>query len=289
MTDISVVVCTCDRPVLLGRALTSLTRQTLPRGRYEIVVADNGDGSGLEVARRHDVDVTLRVDEAGVSFTRNAGWRAARAPLLAFLDDDAEASPDWLERGIELFTGATVAAGGPIFPLYDVPPPPWFRDEYELRTWGDQERVLEPGESFSASNLFLTREALEALGGFDPRLGMRAGTVAVGEEPALFDKLWRRPGTRVVYSPELVVHHRVPERKATVRYQLRRAAAAGDAWAVQTSSREHDVVRASRDAAVAAALVGRAALRLRRPWQRWAVEELGPVAGRVGSIRGALR
>lgn len=290
MSEISVVVCTHNRPLLLRRALSSLVEQTLARDRYEIVVADSGDGAGAEVARAAGADVVLHVSEPGVSGTRNAGWRSASASRLAFLDDDAEASRDWLETGLALLDGNTAAAGGPIFPVYDEPPPRWFRDAYELRTWGEEERLLVAGESFSASNLFLARETLEELGGFDLRLGMREGRrVAVGEEPAFFARLWRRPGTRVVYSPRLVVQHRVSARKTTVAYQLCRAVAAGEAWAVQTSSGGTDIGRALRDAAAIVALTGRALVRARRPWQQWAVEELGPVAGRAGSLRGALR
>ncbi|HEY2374037.1 MAG TPA: glycosyltransferase [Gaiellaceae bacterium] len=290
MREISVVVCTRNRPGLLARALASLAGQTLDRDRFEIVVADNGDGSGVEVAQHAGADLALRVAEAGVSGTRNAGWRAAGADRFAFLDDDAEAGRDWLEIGLGLLGGGAAAAGGPILPSYESAPPAWFRDEYELRSWGDEQRPLVPGESFSASNLFLLREPLETLGGFDLRLGMRGKGVAVGEEPAFFEQLWRRrPGTTVIYSPNLVVRHLVAARKTTVSYQLRRAAAAGEAWAVHTSSGRRDAGRMTRDVAAAVALSARAVTRPHRPWQRWAVEELGPVAGRIGSIRGSLR
>lgn len=290
MSDVAAVVCTRNRPGLLSVALDSLAAQTLARGRYEVVVVDNGDGSGAEVARARGADMVLEVAEPGLSRARNAGWRAVSAPWLAFLDDDAVAAPEWLDRGLELVDRLdAVAAGGQILPLYDERPPSWFRDEYELRAWGDDERLLRPGESFSASNLFLARDALEAVGGFDPELGMRADRIAVGEETALFEKLWQRSDLRAAYSPRLLVRHRVPRGKTTVRYQLRRAAASGDAWAVRSTAGRRDVRRAFLDVVVAAGLAGRALLRVRRPWQQWAVEELSPVAGRLGSSRGALR
>jgi glucosyl-dolichyl phosphate glucuronosyltransferase len=288
--DLAAVVCTRNRPRLLKAALDSLAAQTLERTRYEVVVVDNGDGSGAELARAAGADVVLELVEPGLSRARNLGWRAARAPWLAFLDDDAVAAPEWLDYGLELVNRwDAVAAGGQILPLYDEHPPRWFRDEYELRAWGDDERLLTPGESFSASNLFLARDALEAVGGFDPELGMRADRLAVGEETALFERLWQRSDARAVYSPRLVVRHLVPRRKMTVRYQLRRAAASGNAWAVQRAAGRRDVRRAFLDAVVATGLAGRALLRVRLPWQQWAVEELSSVAGRLGSLRGALR
>ena len=285
LIDISVVICTRNRPERLRRALESLGRQTLPRDRFRIIVVDNGDGAGVDAALAAGADVALHVAEPGVSGTRNAGWQAASTRWLAFLDDDAVASADWLEHGLDLLNrSGAVGAGGPIEPLYDEPPPDWFRDEYELRTWGGAERFLVPGESFSASNLFLALGVLEELGGFDTRLGMRGGRVALGEEPALFERLWQLPDHRVVYSPRLVVRHRVPRHKVTVRYQLRRSAAAGEAWAIR-ATRPPDLGRAGRDILAVAMLTARAVLHLRRPWQQWAVEELGPVAGRLGSLR----
>jgi GT2 family glycosyltransferase len=290
MSDVAVVVCTRNRPDNLREALESLARQSLARDRYTVVVVDNGDGSGADVAEAAGADTVLHVAEPGLSRARNAGCQASTAPVLAFLDDDAVATPEWLATGAELLRRLeATACGGPILPLYDDPPPDWFRDDYELRTWGDEERLLVFGETLSASNLFLAREALAGVGGFDPRLGMRAETVAVGEETALFRQLWQRGGFRAAYSPTLVVRHRVPARKLTVAYQLRRAAAAGDAWALANSSGRRNLERAARDAVVATGLAGRALLRAHTPWQQWAIDELSPVAGRLGSMRRALR
>ena len=290
MSEVSVVICSRNRPHLLRLALESLQEQTVARSRFDVVVVDNGNGAAAEMARAAGADVVLHVPEPGLSRARNAGWRAASAGVLAFLDDDARAAPDWLQIALQLLERwDATAVGGRILPLYDGPPPDWFRDAYELRTWGDDERLLLSGESFSASNLFLSRQMLDTAGGFDTRLGMRGGTVAVGEETALFDRLWQSSGLRAAYSPRLVVRHRVPPAKTTVAYQLRRYAAAGDAWALNRGSGRRDAGRAIRDAVVAAALVGRAVMRVRRPWQQWAVEELGPVAGRLGSMRRALR
>jgi hypothetical protein len=291
VTDVSVVICTRDRPELLRRALVSIEAQTLGRERYELIVVDNGDGRGAELARAFDAQRVLRVQTPGLSRARNAGWAASSSALLAFLDDDALAHPSWLECALALIDEyGAVAAGGPILPIYDRPPPEWFRDEYELRTWGKSRRLVRPGESLSGSNLVIASRVLGEVGGFDERLGMRGQRVAVGEETALFEALWAaNPNARVAYSPELAVQHRVAPTKTTVSYQLRRDAAAGHAWAIRQDLAGHARIRrAVVDVLAAGALAARASVRLRRPWQRWAVEELGPVAARLGSLRGAL-
>lgn len=290
MSDVSVVVCTRNRPELLGRALASLNGQTLDRSRFQVIVVDNGDGSGEEVAQAAKVDIVLRERSPGLSRSRNAGWRAAKTSVVAFLDDDAEAAPEWLERAVTLLsTSGAGAVGGPILPLYDAPPPRWFRDEYEVRTWGGAERPLAPGETLSGSNLLIDRGLLAEVGGFDERLGMSGDRVAVGEESALFERLWERSDIAVVYSPHIVVRHRVAAFKTTVTYQLRRSAASGEAWAIrQNLGGAARVTRVVLDGGMAIALTLRALARFRRPPEQWAVEEIGRVAARVGSLRGAL-
>jgi glycosyltransferase involved in cell wall biosynthesis len=289
--DVSDVVCTRNRPELLRRALSSLNRQTLDRQRFQVIVVDNGNGQGGEIARAARADIVLREHSPGLSRSRNTGWRAARTALVAFLDDDAEAAPDWLERAVDVFSASrATSVGGPILPLYDSPPPTWFRDEYELRTWGDGERFLEPGESLSGSNMFIDRSLLAEVSGFDERLGMRGERLSVGEETDLFERLWQRPNMAVVYSPHLVVRHRVASFKTTVIYQLRRNAASGEAWAVrQNLGGATRVARVALDGGMAIVLTLRALGRFRRPPEQWAVEELGGVAARLGSLWGALR
>jgi glycosyltransferase involved in cell wall biosynthesis len=291
MTLVSVVVCTRGRPDLLRRSLESLDAQTLPRTDFEVVVVDNGDGDGARVAAELCVDRALREPSPGLSRARNAGWRASRSELVGFLDDDAEAEEHWLERALRLASqhGAG-AVGGPIVPVYDESPPHWFRDEYEQRAWGPRERPLLPGESLSGSNLLIRRKILEALGGFDERLGMRGAKVAVGEETALFEALWRAGDATVLYSPSLVVRHRVAPEKLSVRYQLRRSAAAGESWAMRQDLRGAARVRRGLgDTLAVMVLVTRALVRLRRPVFRWAVDELSPAAARLGSLRGLRR
>src|SRR4051812_9195518 len=105
--EVSVVFATHDRPMRLARQLEALRSQTLAPDRYEIVVVDDAsgpetravlereqarDGAPLKVIH-HDVS-------QGPAAARNAGWRAAQAPLIAFTDDDCQAPAGWLEAGL---------------------------------------------------------------------------------------------------------------------------------------------------------------------------------------------
>lgn len=108
-TFISVVIPTLDRKEPLLRALTSAVTQLLPDGvRHEIVVVDNSTNESArasvdEIAARFRAShpkIEIRyVSEPhpGASNARNAGVAAARGDWIAFLDDDEEASPRWLQ------------------------------------------------------------------------------------------------------------------------------------------------------------------------------------------------
>jgi glycosyltransferase involved in cell wall biosynthesis len=103
MADVSVIVATYRRPHLIGRALDSIARQTMPP--REIVVVDDasGDDTGDVVAawsRHAGVPVTFIEAEVngGAGRARNLGMMAASSPLIAFLDSDDEYRPDAFER-----------------------------------------------------------------------------------------------------------------------------------------------------------------------------------------------
>ena len=166
--DISVVVPTWRRPVLLERCLIALVAQTLPPERYEVVVCDDGpdDATRALVERFADTHAIrglsihyLPIDATqGPAAARNAGWHRARAPIIAFTDDDTVPDPRWLEAGLAaLADGATAACGTIVVPLGDAP------TDYEADASG-----LARAE-FATANAFVRRDALAAVNGFDER------------------------------------------------------------------------------------------------------------------------
>jgi len=171
---VSVVVPTCGRADLLARCLEALENQTLPRSRYEIIAAD---------------DSQVR---SGPAAARNRGWRRARAPIVAFTDDDTVPAHDWLERGLEAMEGGVDAASGRI-----VMPIPATPTDYERDAQG-----LERSE-FVTANCFVRKGVLERLGGFDEGFRM-----AWREDSDLHFSLLKS-GARLVHAPRAVVVHPV--------------------------------------------------------------------------------
>src|SRR4051812_13976662 len=104
-SDLSVVVASHDRPLRLRWLLNALEEQTLERARWEVVVAHDSRGPETEaLLRDHPLAAAgvLRhltfAPGPGPAQKRNAAWRAATAPLIAFTDDDCRPPPDWLAR-----------------------------------------------------------------------------------------------------------------------------------------------------------------------------------------------
>jgi GT2 family glycosyltransferase len=108
---ISVVVCTYRRAAKLDVCLAALARQSIA-DRVEIVVVDDGPDDGTAaVAGRHPVRLVRHERNRGLSAARNTGIAAARAPIVAFTDDDCVPAADWLERLHDAFIADPHAIG----------------------------------------------------------------------------------------------------------------------------------------------------------------------------------
>jgi glycosyltransferase involved in cell wall biosynthesis len=97
----------------LEECLRLLTEQTFPANRFEIIVADNNSACGL-IRVQGLCDVRAKVVPAfvqGAAAARNAGVKAARGQILAFIDSDCRPSPDWMESGIAALADADIVGG----------------------------------------------------------------------------------------------------------------------------------------------------------------------------------
>jgi glycosyltransferase involved in cell wall biosynthesis len=108
MLSVTAIVPTCERPVLLKRALRSIAAQEL--APVETIVVDDM-GQGHENATRRELErwgfskvhVVSNVHAKGASGARNTGAEIAGGDLLAFLDDDDEWLPSYLSEGVRRF------------------------------------------------------------------------------------------------------------------------------------------------------------------------------------------
>lgn len=199
---VSVVVPTRDRAGRLSALLSALARQTLPADRFEVIVVDDRSRDDTRAVLRRASGTApfslhaLAGPGKGPAAARNAGWRAATAPLVAFTDDDCEPAPRWLEVGTE----SAAANPGSIIQGRTRPLP---REATQLGPLSRTKWIDGPGPWFQTCNIFYPRRLLERAGGFDERF-----TRPFGEDT---DLAWRALalGASVRFEPGALVHHAV--------------------------------------------------------------------------------
>ncbi len=217
---ISAIICTHNRGDYLGKSLSSVISQTLPEENYEIIVVDNGSTDNTkQVIRAFHGSRNLRyVYEpiVGLSQARNAGWKSASGKYVAYLDDDAVANPNWLQRIIDKFVGVSpppMSVGGRIMPIWEADRPEWLLKEMEtyigIIDWSDTPMFLTDDSLYlSGCNLAYRRTILEKSKGFNVRLG-RKGHNLLSNEEILMQRYLRRHSLPILYDPEICVQHYV--------------------------------------------------------------------------------
>ena len=244
---ISVVVCTYNRDDLLGTCLESLVAQTADKSLYEVIVVNNNSTDHTQKVAdgfAHQYPNFRVIFESAISLShaRNCGWKEAQGEYVAYIDDDAQASPDWCERILKAFSNvkpAPVAVGGKILPWYESSPPVWFSDELETRTWGDEAGFLKPPRDaygFSGSNMAFPRRIFYKLGGFSTGFGMVGGKLRMGEDTEFFFRLYKNGKDKIWYDPEIQVKHFTPTTHFFLSYRLKRAYVTGTSYAYLKSS-----------------------------------------------------
>ncbi len=218
MLECAVIVICLNEAACIGETLESLTAQTYPKERFDILVVDGGSTDGTqEVVRAHaerHPNLRLVVEpKQGAAAGRNAGVRATRRPYVAFLDGDCVAPPDWLMTMARGFTHwrerkpSLAAVGGS-----NVAPPEAGAFVQALSVAQDtflgsfnsvQGRRFCHAccvESVATANALYDKSAIEAVGGFDETLRSEA-------EDADLNYRIRQHGGCFIFLPESRVMH----------------------------------------------------------------------------------
>lgn len=235
----SVVICTysLDRWTDLARSVESVRAQAMAAAEIVLVVDHNDALLERAQANWPDLHVVPNREEAGLSGARNTGLALAKGEVIAFLDDDAAAEPNWIA---ELAGGYrdpdVVGVGGESIPLWDRGRPSWFPREFDWVVGcsyrGLPERAA-PVRNFIGSNMSFRTHQLREVGGFNAALGRVGSGVAGCEETELCIRLTDRyAGARLMYEPRARVQHRVPASRGTWRYFRSRCFAEGRSKAI---------------------------------------------------------
>ncbi len=231
---VSVVICayTEDRWDDIVAAVDSVQGQTLAPKETLVVVDHNPRLLDRVRTELSGIASCANTGPQGLSGGRNTGWRATTGDVIAFLDDDAAASPDWLEQLVVPYADPqVVGVGGSISPNWHEGQPSAFPEEF-LWVVGCSYIGLPVARSevrnMIGANMSLRRSALDKTTGFDTDLG-RVGTRPVGcEETELCLRLVDASDQgRIIYQPAAHVRHSVPASRATFQYFRSRCYAEG--------------------------------------------------------------
>ncbi len=212
--QISICVCTFQRPHLLRALLDSLAVQTFPRAQFEIIVVDNdATGSGRTVIDqvRH-TDPTLALHYAiestpGVSHARNRSVAMTQGELIAFIDDDETACPNWLADLLHtLEVQQADAVFGPVIPQYPLNSPAWSIKSRFFERPRHATGVRIPTEEGRTGNALVRAERVKAR---QPTAFMAHLARTGGEDYDFFKWLVSQDGI-LVWCDSAPVHEEVP-------------------------------------------------------------------------------
>lgn len=219
----TVVVPTYNRALLLERCLASLAAQNY--ADYEVIVVDDGstDDTGAVVEDFPRVKY-LRQDNRGPAAARNLGWTHADGEVIAFIDDDCVAPPDWLFRLAEAYERYPQVSG--VGGFLEAPPEVlessllaqyeqyMTRNVYQAR----DEECLGGFEcpAGGTCNMSYRRKVLVGVGGFDESF-----PVAAGEDAELKLRICQG-GHRLLYIPLKVTHLRPYTWRSFLRQSFQR-------------------------------------------------------------------
>jgi glycosyltransferase involved in cell wall biosynthesis len=238
--QLSIVICSYNRASYISDALDSLYKQTAGLNAFETIIVDNNSTDNTAevfsqwiAAHTNGSFTYITETNQGASFARNTGAAVAKGQWLCFMDDDAVATPNYVEnilKHIETMPDV-VGFGGRIIPKY-IPAEPKWMSYYVSSLVGNFDYAptacaFENGKYPLESNMIVRKDVYDAIDGFNTALPGVVGTLRIGGEgKELFYKILAL-GHTIYYDPAICVHHVVEVKKLTSEYMYRVASGIG--------------------------------------------------------------
>jgi GT2 family glycosyltransferase len=234
MRNVSVVICTHDvaRFDRLRQAIDSVAGQA--ESAHEVILVVDGNPTVLHAATDAfpGLNVLPNTRSKGLSGARNTGLLAASGEIVAFLDDDAIAAPDWLTAISVAFSSPFImGVGGPILPSWPGERPRWMPREFDWVvgcSYEGQSTSQGKVRNLIGCNMAFRRGALLMAGLFAEELGRVGANAAGAEETELCLRASAMfPAARLVMTEQVSVRHQIDEHRTRFDYFVRRCIAEG--------------------------------------------------------------
>ena len=205
---VSIIVPSYNRVSMLERCLQSLFALNYPLDCLEIIVVDDGSTDMTptrlqELSSRYpQLRVVTHHNRQGVGISRNSGAAAARHALLAYIDSDCVATPQWLTQLVPAFHNQRIAAVGGMIRAYDRQSVLGrYEDVRSSLFMGEHSQQVRPAGPLTylpTANLLIRRDMWQQLGGF--------AALQQGEDVDFCRRLLAT-GASMLYLPHGVVYH----------------------------------------------------------------------------------
>ena len=232
--SVSIVVCAFsnERYRQLCDSLNSLLTQTqLPE--EIIAVIDHNDTLLQRITREFvGVKVLPNTGVRGNTGGRNSGIRHSTSDVVAFIDDDAIAQPDWLSRLMTHYRDQSViGVGGRVVPIWPGERPRWLAEEFNWVvgcSYVGQPNTLSRVRNPIGCNMSFRRSALDRIGMFREDIGrVDKNGLACDETELSIRACQAFPSATILYDPQAVVQHEVTKERARWNYFRNRCLAEG--------------------------------------------------------------
>lgn len=239
---VSVVVCTYNGSKTIKKTLNSLNNQSLSKKKYEIIVIDNASSDSTpEIVKKFTKKYSnfhyVPEPKQGLSQARNRGLKESKGKYIAFIDDDAIASKDWLKNIIKAFKKYDYdAIAGDIEAVWPKNKPKWLNEilqgYWAVHNYGRKPKELNyPQEYPCGVNMAFKKTILGKVGGFSLSLGRTGESLLSREETELCYRIEKNEG-KIGYAPGLSVKHIISPKKMSIKWLFRRACWEGKSEAI---------------------------------------------------------
>ena len=239
--DLTVCICTHDRPRYVRDCLEGLRRQTAAEDRFQVLIVDSGSPEPARAELRalacdHPGAHLIRVDQPGLGAARNAGAGAATTDYIAYIDDDAIPAENWVAAIIGSLAehggrpeNRPAVLGGRILPKWEAPLPQWWPHSLrgllsiiEHEGQGEYRTAeLPPGLEPYGCNMVVHVASLLDTGGFGTGAGRVAGMLLSDEDVQVAWRL-QDAGLSARYDSRIVAFHQIQANRLNPAWLLSR-------------------------------------------------------------------
>jgi glycosyltransferase involved in cell wall biosynthesis len=251
--DLDVIVATFNRCALLDRTLRSLYCAERPESlNVNVTVVDNNSTDSTQaLIQKWQSTYGTRLNcvverKQGRSFALNAGVHATSGQLVGIIDDDEEIDREWYRTIALAFQDRVDYIGGPCFPRWEVPAPPWLPIEYRGAIgWVECGDNIAPFDQdfpgiLMGGNAVLRRSVIDKVGFYSTTLGRTDKGLLSCEDEDLYQRLLES-GARGFYHPNLIIYHYIPAARLSKSYFRRWCFWRGVSKAIMEQSRPQSV------------------------------------------------